>query len=271
MQRLIIQIYEVQTPREAERLIELDVDHIGSVILSEERWMLPQLKDTVQVIRSAAAKSCLIPLFNHLDRVLRALEYYQPDIVHFCEALTEEGRFRDFKDKFIGLQQNIKKHFPQIKIMRSIPIAQSGADNRVAALDYARWFEPVSDFFLTDTLLVKTAGLADGSQPVKGFVGITGKTCNWETAAKLVDASDIPVILAGGISPQNVIEGIQQVKPAGVDSCTWTNAQDKNGSPIRFKKDLDKVRQLVRRVRRAEKSLSSKKTSHPESLEPVAR
>ncbi len=255
MQRLIVQIYEVQTPLEAEYLIELDVDHIGSVILSEEQWMLPQLKDTIQVIKSAAAKSSVIPLFNHSDSVLRTLEYYQPDIVHFCETLTGEERLWDSVDKLIDLQQDVKKHFPQIKIMRSIPIAQSGADDRVPTLTYARRFEPLSDFFLTDTLLVKPAGFSDASQPVKGFVGITGKTCNWETAAKLVDASGIPVILAGGISPQNVIDGIQKVKPAGIDSCTWTNAQDKNGSPIRFKKDLVKVRQLVERVRQAEKFL----------------
>lgn len=256
MQRLIVQIYEVQTPLEAERLIELDVDHIGSVILSEGQWKLPQLKDTVKIIKSAAAKSSLIPLFNNQDSVLRTLEYYQPHIVHFCEALADSDEFLDFKDKLIGLQQVVKKHFPQIKIMRSIPIAPSGVDDKIPTLEYARWFEPVSDFFLTDTFLVKLAGLPDDCQPVKGFVGITGKTCDWKTAAKLVDASGIPVILAGGISPQNVIDGILQVKPAGIDSCTWTNAQDKTGSPVRFKKDLGKVRQLVERVRDAQKFLS---------------
>lgn len=259
MRRLIVQIYEIQTPLEAERLIELDVDHIGSVILSEEQWMLPQLRDTIRVIKSTAAKSSLIPLFNNPDSVLRSLEYYQPDIVHFCETLAGEGGFWVFSANLIGLQQNVKKHFPQIKIMRSIPIAQSGADDKIPTLEYARRFEPVSDFFLTDTLLVKPAGIPDGSQPVQGFVGITGKTCNWESAAKLVDASGIPVILAGGISPQNVVDGILQVKPAGVDSCTWTNALDKSGRPIRFKKDLGKVRALVEQVRQAEKSLPPEK------------
>ena len=39
MQRIIVQIYEVQTPLEADDLIELDVDNIGSVILSEENWI----------------------------------------------------------------------------------------------------------------------------------------------------------------------------------------------------------------------------------------
>lgn len=259
VQRFIVQIYEVQTPLEAERLIELDVDHIGSVILSEEQWRQPRLKDTVQVIKSTTAKSSLIPLFNNPDSLLRTLDYYQPDIVHFCEALAGEGGFWEISDKLIGLQQDVKEHFPHIKIMRSIPIAPSGTNNKIPTLEYARRFGPVSDFFLTDTLLVKTAGLPDANQPVQGFVGITGKACDWETAATLVRASKIPVILAGGISPQNVIDGILQVRPAGIDSCTWTNAQDDNGSPIRFKKDLEKVRLLVERVRQAEKSILSQK------------
>jgi len=147
VQRFIVQIYEVQTPLEAERLIELDVDHIGSVILSEEQWRQPRLKDTVQVIRSTAAKSSLIPLFNNPDSLLRTLDYYQPDIVHFCEALAGEGGFWEISDKLIGLQQDLKEHFPHIKIMRSIPIAPPGTNNKIPTLEYARRFGPVSDFF----------------------------------------------------------------------------------------------------------------------------
>ena len=89
-----------------------------------------------------------------------------------------------------------------------------------------------------------------------GFVGITGEISSWQTARQLVKIANIPVILAGGISPQNVPDGIRQVRPAGVDSCTRTNVLDKTGKPIRFKKDLFKVKQLVERVRAAEKSLS---------------
>ena len=68
-----------------------------------------------------------------------------------------------------------------------------------------------------------------------------------------MENANIPVILAGGISPQNVMDGIRQMRPAGVDSCTRTNLHDKTGKPIRFKKDLVKVKTLVERVRAAEK------------------
>jgi phosphoribosylanthranilate isomerase len=258
MQRIIVQIYEVQTPLEADDLIELDVDHIGSVILSEENWKLPQLIETIKTIQSTAAKSSLIPLYNHPESVLRTLDYYQPDIVHFCEALPDSGNLWDFCDRLIHLQASVRKHFPEIKIMRSIPIAQSEGADEIPTLELAQRFEPASDFFLTDTFLAKPSGDDKDSQPVQGFVGITGKICDWATAQKLVGACNIPVILAGGISAQNVMEGIRQVRPAGVDSCTRTNALDKTGKPIRFKKDLTKVKLLVEQVRAAEKSLSGK-------------
>jgi phosphoribosylanthranilate isomerase len=86
---------------------------------------------------------------------------------------------------------------------------------------------------------------------VNGFVGITGLTCNWTIARKLVDSANIPVILAGGLSPDNVFNGIINVKPAGVDSCTQTNACDMQGNPVRFKKDMAKVKRFVEESRRA--------------------
>ena len=139
--------------------------------------------------------------------------------------------------------------------MRSIPISQSGMNDNVATIELARLFEPVSDYFLTDTLLVKESGSSFNNQPVKGFVGITGQTCDWDIAAKLVESSRIPVILAGGISPDNVFDGIMHVRPAGVDSCTRTNAVDSDGCLVRFKKDIGKVKRFVDETRRAERAI----------------
>jgi phosphoribosylanthranilate isomerase len=259
VQRIIVQIYEVQTPMEAGKLIELDVDHIGCVVVSEEDWKLPQLKETIDTVRHSAARSSLIPLFNHPQSVLRTLDYYRPDIVHFCEALVEKKNFSDFCDQLIHLQAFVRKHFPEIKIMRSIPIAQSGRNGKIPTIELAQRFEATSDFFLTDTILMRSSGPEIDHQPVAGFVGITGEICNWEMARKLVETANIPVILAGGISALNVTDGIRQVKPAGVDSCTRTNVQDKSGRPVRFKKDFAKVKNLVDQVRAAEKSPSPNK------------
>ena len=255
-EKIIVQIYEIQDPFEAEKLVEIGVDQIGSVIVSETEWKVPGVKDTIRQVRSAAAKSSLIPLFNSLESVLNTLDYYQPDIVHFCESLVDEKNIRDYCRRLIQLQKEVKLRFPQIGIMRSIPIVESGRHTWNDTLEVSSWFEPVSDFFLTDTLLASAPGIDDASQPFPGFVGITGQQCDWETAANLVMSCRVPVILAGGISPDNVAEGIRRVRPAGVDSCTRTNALDKKGVPIRFKKDLQQVRRLVSAVRETEKALN---------------
>jgi phosphoribosylanthranilate isomerase len=255
MKNLIIQIYEIQDPAEAEKLIALGVDHIGSVIVSEKDWKIAGINEAIEQVRMSPASSSLIPLYNSLDSVLRTLDYYQPDIVHFCEALTDHQDIWAFCSRLIELQENVKKTFPQIQIMRSIPIAKTGLEHQVPTLEIAKRFEPTSDYFLTDTLLIEKAGSDPNAQPVQGFVGITGQTCSWHSAAQLVAASKIPVILAGGISPDNVAEGVLQVRPAGIDSCTNTNALDEKGDPIRFKKDMGKVRHLVGAVRNLEKQI----------------
>jgi phosphoribosylanthranilate isomerase len=255
MSKIIVQIYEVQTPSEAENLMALGVDHIGSVIVSKESWKVPSIRDTVQLVQGMDGRSSLIPLFDDLESICFMLDYYKPDIIHFCEAITLENGSGASCKKLVLLQKNIKKRFPEIKMMRSIPIPQPEVPNQGDALVLARMFEAVSDYFLTDTLIVKSSGSNVDLQPVKGFVGITGRTCNWDVAAQLIQSSHIPVILAGGITPDNVFDGIIQVMPAGVDSCTGTNALDPDGRSIRFKKDLEKVKHMVDETRRAEKAI----------------
>ncbi len=51
---------------------------------------------------------------------------------------------------------------------------------------------------------------------VKGIPGGTGKTFNWRLAQE-AKKFDIPLILAGGLCPENVIEAIEKVKPFGID------------------------------------------------------
>jgi len=255
MKNLIIQIYEIQDPAEAEMLINIGVDRIGSVIISETDWKIAGVKETIDQVRLSPASSSLIPLYNSPDSVLHTLDYYQPDIVHFCEALEDQNDMWAYCRRLIRLQEDVKERFPQIQIMRSIPIAQTGLEHRVSTLDIAKMFEPTSDCFLTDTLLTEAHDSEPDTQPVQGFVGITGQICSWDCAAKLVAASDIPVILAGGISPDNVVEGILQVRPAGIDSCTRTNAFDERDAPIRFKKDIQKVKKMVKAVRETERNL----------------
>ncbi len=253
MNKLIVQIYEIQEPFEAELMIDAGVDHIGGVILSENNIKDEQLKASVKLIKDSDSLSSLIPLYSNPESIYRTLDYYEPDIIHFCESLSNENGILPICYKLIDMQKELKARYPKIKIMRSIPIAETKMVSRVPTLEIAAFFESVSDFFLTDTLLIKENGPGN-EQPVEGFVGITGITCDWEMAGKLVEQSKIPVVFAGGLSPENVFNGAITIRPAGVDSCTQTNLRDENNKPIRFKKDIEKVKRFVSETRRAEKN-----------------
>jgi len=50
---------------------------------------------------------------------------------------------------------------------------------------------------------------------VKGVYGGSGVTADWTAAAKL--AQQYPLLLAGGLTPENVADAVRQVSPWGVD------------------------------------------------------
>ena len=264
MEKTIIQIYEVQNPKEAEALVDLGVDHIGSVLTDSAQLKNTTIRKTVRAIQQAGAKSGLIPLFKDLETIFQALNYYQPDFVHFCDLLSpfpeDQATVAREGDALLSLQLDVKNRFPQIAIMRSLSVPQAGVSqtNEIQKniLRFAELFAPFSDYFLIDTLIGSPED--QPQQPVAGYVGITGEICDWNIAGTIIKASPIPVILAGGISDENVFEAITTLNPTGVDSCTKTNAVDKQGQPVRFKKDMKKVRQLVEEAGRADEFLLKK-------------
>ncbi len=72
--------------------------------------------------------------------------------------------------------------------------------------------------------------------------GGTGVTFDWSLAVEAVDVLARPIILAGGIRPENVREAVGAVRPWGVDASSGVEA-----TPGR--KDLYRVRSLVEAVR----------------------
>jgi phosphoribosylanthranilate isomerase len=244
-----VQIYEIQNPVEAETVIELGVDRIGSVILSEADWKVPAIREAILVSKGAGVKHSLIPLFDTEKVLFECVDYYAPDVIHFCESFPDHTSLTRSCDALTSLQASVRKRFPDIEIMRTVPVGATGSTQGIPTFEVVKCFETTSDYFLADTSL--------DSEPVQGFVGITGHTCDWTVARELTLKSPVPLILAGGLSPENVYGAIMQVRPFGVDSCTRTNAIDGEGRPIRFRKDPKAVEDFVKAVRLAENDLAS--------------
>lgn len=77
--------------------------------------------------------------------------------------------------------------------------------------------------------------------------GGTGETHDWERTACLVEESESPIVLAGGLTPENVAGAIDTVAPFAVDTATGV---EREGG----RKDHDAVRSFVREARRREVS-----------------
>jgi phosphoribosylanthranilate isomerase len=83
---------------------------------------------------------------------------------------------------------------------------------------------------------------------VKGAYGGTGVTADWSAAAEL--AKRYPLLLAGGLTPDNVAEAVRQVRPWGVDVASGVEVPPQSGGKAGpGAKDAGRMKAFVQAVR----------------------
>ena len=93
----------------------------------------------------------------------------------------------------------LRQQLPKIELIKAVHV--TGPE----AVEKAKLYEAHADFLLLDS---RTADRLGG----------TGMTHDWNLSRKIVHMSSIPVVLAGGLTPENVATAIQTVRPAGIDA-----------------------------------------------------
>jgi len=77
---------------------------------------------------------------------------------------------------------------------------------------------------------------------VKGAYGGTGITADWKSAAEL--AKQVPLLLAGGLTPENVADAVRQVRPWGVDVASGVESAPGVKDPAKIKAFVQAVKRL---------------------------
>jgi len=157
-----------------------------------------------------------------LPPIVEMVEAVRPDVLHLC-PLTGTFGPEDVAE--------LRLHFPGLPIMQAISVA--GRD----AIMEARAYESLCEYLILDTQAPDIAG-----------IGASGKTHDWSISRAIVEAVRVPVILAGGLSPDNVADSIRMVRPWGVGSLTHTNQPLAAGG---FRKDIAKVRAFAQAAKSA--------------------
>ena len=219
---MIIQIYAFTDIAQAVEAAEMGVDHIG--FIAGDYGLVAGELSFVEAHRLAEALPpntvrVALTMAVQVDEILRMAAAVQPDVVHISTDLEDVG---------VAAMQRLRRELPQsIRLMKAIHVAGE------ESIEQASRFAQVSDLLLLDT---KVSGMPG--------IGATGRLHDWRISRRIVESVPIPVILAGGLSPENVAEAMQAVQPWGVDSNTHTNCK---GSPV--EKDMQRIQTFVDAVR----------------------
>lgn len=218
---MLTQIYEIATIEEAAAISAIGVDHIG-ILVGDGRF--PRELTVTEAARIGAAiappsKFSALFLAADIAQIASWTRELDPAIVH----LGASAELLSPKDVAA-----LKRTLPNIPIMRSVPVF---GEESVAI---ARSYMEIADFLLLDSY-----------RPADQQIGALGVTHDWRVSRRIVEMVPIPVILAGGLGPNNVAGAIRAVRPAGVDSKTKT---DRDGSHA---KDIDRVRRFHQAARAA--------------------
>ena len=215
-----VQIYTLQSVEEAIEVTKIGIDNIG--ITPASIGLPGEISyETAKEICESVEQGTKVALSvsSNIEEIIEMIMFVNPDVLHLC---GEPGELN------VKAIKSIKERLQKFK--SKLPIMQAVSVDDMSALNFAKEYEEVADYFILDTSTTLVQG-----------VGASGNIHDWSISKVIVENVNVPVVLAGGLSPKNVKEAIATVKPWGVDSLTHTNRFLKDGS---FAKDIEKVREF---------------------------
>jgi phosphoribosylanthranilate isomerase len=190
-----VKICCISSIREAKFAIECGAHAIGLVanmpsgpgVISEDL--------IAEIARYAppAVTSVLLTSHKSIEDIIEQHHNCRTNAIQICD------------DLITGNHDNLRVALPGISLLQVIHI--SGTESIRKAKDIAPY---------VDAILLDSGNKSEG----KIELGGTGRPHDWSVSAQICQQVDIPIFLAGGLNPDNVIAAINQVQPFAVDVCS---------------------------------------------------
>jgi phosphoribosylanthranilate isomerase len=144
-------------------------------------------------------------------------------IEHHYRTLTNTIQIVDELKE--GTYDDIRLYLPSVKLVQVIHVIDEQSVDEAVRISES-----------VDALL-----LDSGNPNLKiKELGGTGRVHNWSLSRKIVEQTNIPVYLAGGLNADNVQKAIEEVRPFGVDLCSGVRTNGKLDS-VKLEQFLNKV------------------------------
>jgi phosphoribosylanthranilate isomerase len=207
---MVVQIYSMTSVADAVASAEAGADLIGVVVA--EPGVIQEAIDAglareIHASIRPRSRGVALSLSDDREEICAMVDQVRPDIVHIAarEVDPEDCAW-------------IRTRIAPVRILRAIALRTG------ETLTEAEAHQQCADFLMLDS----------------GAKGVSGETHDWTTCRTVVERSRIPVILAGGLSADNVAKAIAAVRPWGVDSFTHTDFANQRG-----RKDPARVRAFI--------------------------
>jgi phosphoribosylanthranilate isomerase len=168
-------------------------------------------REIMAVIRPRA-RGVALSLSDDRDEICAMVDAVRPDVLHIAAREVEPEDCAWIRDRIAP-----------VRLLRAIAVRAG------ETLAEAEAHQECADYLMLDS------GAKGGK-----FAGARGETHDWTISREIVERSRIPVILAGGLTAENIGEAIATVRPWGVDSFTHTDVAGSRGT-----KDVARVRAFI--------------------------
>ncbi len=219
--------------------VQAGADAVGFVFTKSPRQITPE-----------AAQEIIAELPRTLDKV----GVFSNDPPELIESIARSigltviqlhgDETPDFARKLFRTPDGRSDGRARFRIFKALPM-MPGVEGLLR--QFAREF--AVDGLLLDSAVFRVTSPGEPAEPIRGGTGIT---FDWRRAADFVPglARHTRVVLAGGLTPENVAEAVGILKPWGVDVCTGVETMP-------GKKDHHKIQAFVAAVRNATASMVS--------------